>query len=64
MAAYELIPAEQAIRDRSAGALLVNGYDDEERWEMTQVPGAISYMDFAATLGDIPRDAEIMFYCA
>jgi hypothetical protein len=64
MAAYEKITAEQALGELAEGALLVNGYDDEQRWEITRVPGAVSYMDFASHLRDLPRDAELMFYCA
>jgi rhodanese-related sulfurtransferase len=64
MAAYEMISAEQARRDMQAGALLINGYDVPEKWEMSRVPGAISYLDFAEQAQDLPRDTELMFYCA
>ena len=64
MAAYEKITAEQALRDLNDGALLVNGYDDDERWELTRVPGAISYMEFQRLSEELPRDSEVMFYCA
>jgi hypothetical protein len=64
MAAYEKITAGQALRDLQHGALLVDGYDDVERWEMTRVTDATSYRDFMDQADSLPRDAEIMFYCA
>ena len=64
MAAYETITAEQALRDLQDGALLVNGYDNEESWEGTRVPGALFYPDFLNEAARLPRNTEIMFYCA
>ena len=45
---YEYISAQQAYQELAAGeALLVNGYDNMEKWESSSVPGATSLMDFA-----------------
>jgi hypothetical protein len=65
MPAFEMISAAQALNDvQMHGALLVNGYDDEQRWQETRVPGATSYMDFASHVDDVPKSSELIFYCA
>jgi hypothetical protein len=65
MANFELISAKQAYSDLANGdALLVNGYDDPQKWEGTRVPQAVSFMEFNSNLGKLAKDGEIIFYCA
>ena len=65
MAAYEKISAEQALNDlHEAATYLVNGYEEEQKWNDTRVPGAISYAEYKQLTVDIPKETELMFYCA
>jgi hypothetical protein len=65
MANYELISAERAYSDvGDKGALLVNGYDNEEKWQGTRVPQAVSFMDYRSQVAELPKDSELIFYCA
>jgi hypothetical protein len=65
MANFEYISANQAYGDLAGGdALLVNGYDDEEKWQNTRVNGATSFMDFQRQASSFPKNRELIFYCA
>jgi len=44
-------------------ALLVCGYNDEEKFKAMQLEGAISYSEFESRLPKISKDQEIIFYC-
>lgn len=44
-------------------ALFVCAYDDE-RWLQHQLDGAISLPELRAIEARLPRDTEIIFYCA
>lgn len=49
----------------SAGrALLVCAYEDPARFAAHRLEGAISIQEFRARRGTLPRDQEIIFYCA
>lgn len=63
MAQYSTITAQQARHDLQSGAMLVNGYDEQARWEETQVDGAVSYPDFKSQLGNLSKDKEVVLYC-
>jgi hypothetical protein len=61
----ERIDVQQARRKVSAGeALLVCGYDDEAKCERIRLEGAISLKQLEARADEVPRDREIIFYCA
>ena len=65
MATFERISAEQALHDvNEKGTLLICGYDVEEKWENARVPGAINYLQFKAQSHDLPKESELIFYCA
>ena len=56
----------EEIRPRvTAGkALLVCAYDDEDAFRSMRLEGAISLKDLDARLSALPREQEIVFYCA
>ncbi len=60
------IDAEQVRRKLEDGedVLLVCGYDDDQRCADAGVEGSLTYTQFRAQLGRIPKDQEIVFYCA
>ncbi len=61
----ERIDVEQARRDvQSGGALLVCGYEEPEKFEQNHLQGAMSLSDFESQIDSIPREQEIIFYCA
>ena len=65
MNAVERIPARQARDDFEAGrALLVCAYDSDEKFRQFFLGGALSLGEFRAQEGAIPKDQEIIFYCA
>jgi hypothetical protein len=55
---------EDAKEHMKSGALLVCGYDNEEKFRDNHLEGAISLSDFRARERQIVRDQEIIFYCA
>lgn len=56
MTAHELV--------QSGKALLVCAYDSEEKFRGNQLEGAISFFELEARKSRIPKDKEIVFYCA
>ncbi len=58
------VPAEEAYQKMKSGkALLVCGYDDDARFRMMCLEGALSLKEFEARLPKISKDQEIIFYC-
>ena len=65
MAKVERIPPQEAHARVVAGqALLVCAYDDPARFAEIHLEGAISIQEFRARRASLPRDQEIIFYCA
>ena len=61
----ERISVEEAYRRVQAKeALLVCGYNDEEKFKTMKLEGAISFSDFESKLPTLSKDQEIIFYCA
>jgi hypothetical protein len=60
----ERIDVRRARDHLSAGALLVCAYDDEAKWRQNRLDGAISLADFRAQEQSVPKDRELVFYCA
>jgi rhodanese-related sulfurtransferase len=59
------IRPEEARRDLEAGeALLLCAYDDDAKFQQNRLDGAISLSEFRRRENSIPRDREIIFYCA
>jgi rhodanese-related sulfurtransferase len=56
---------EQARRDVASGkALLVCAYDDEEKCRQYRLANALSLAELKAREATLPKDREIIFYCA
>jgi len=55
-----------AVREglKSGGIILVCAYPDEERFKSLHLEGAISFREFESRLSSLPKDQEIVFYCA
>ncbi|MBP1716305.1 MAG: hypothetical protein H6Q42_4508 [Deltaproteobacteria bacterium] len=49
---------------KSGKALLVCGYEDEAKFQMMPLEGALSLREFEARLPKLSKDQEIIFYCA
>jgi rhodanese-related sulfurtransferase len=61
----ERIDPSQARVDVAAGkALLVCAYDSPEKFQQNHLDGALSLQDLQKLEDQIPRDREIVFYCA
>ena len=50
--------------ESDAKALFVCAYDTEDRFHEMELGGAISWPAFQSRLPSIPKDQEIIFYCA
>lgn len=59
-----LTPAETRRKVASGEALLVCAYPDEEKFTQNRLEGAISFNEFSARRRSLPREQEIIFYCA
>jgi hypothetical protein len=51
-------------RLKSRTALLVCAYDDDAKFKRMQLEGAVSFNEFKSRLPSLPKDQEIVFYCA
>ncbi len=59
------ISPEEVRRNVTSGlALLVCAYDDEEKCKKLHLEGAIFLTEFQSRLSALPKDQEIIFYCA
>ncbi len=54
----------QKHMERDHEALLVCAYDDKQKFQQYHLEGAIPLDEFRMRLGTIPKDREIIFYCA
>ena len=54
--------ARRAVQ--SDRALLVCAYDDEQKCNRLKLEGAITLSSFHSMLASLPKDHEIIFYCA
>ena len=65
MAEPERISPEEANKKLKAGSvLLVCAYDDEDKFRMLHLEGALSFNQFKSKLPSLSKDQEIVFYCA
>ena len=61
----ERISAEDAHRKVQNGqAMLVCAYDDEAKCATMRLEGARSLREFRGALPSLPKDRDIIFYCA
>ncbi len=49
---------------KAGTALLVCAYDSDEKFKTMPLDGAISLSAFQSRLTSLPKDQEIIFYCA
>lgn len=57
------ISPEEAYQKLKAGeALLVCAYEDEAKFKMMPLQGAISFNEFKSRLPSLTKDQEIIFY--
>jgi hypothetical protein len=65
MAKASRISPEEAFQKQRAGkALLVCAYDSDEQFRNLQLAGAISLSELRGRLPGLPKDQELVFYCA
>jgi rhodanese-related sulfurtransferase len=61
----ERISPEEAYEHLSLDdALLVCAYDDPDKFADNHLAGALSLDEFAARADSLPRETEVIFYCA
>ena len=59
------IDVQDARRAVMAGeALLVCAYDDESKCDRIKLQGAVSLAEFRTAAQSLPKDKEIIFFCA
>ena len=65
MAQVERIDVHEARRTMQAGeALLVCAYDDEAKCDRIKLEGSISLQALRAKQASLPKDRELIFFCA
>ena len=65
MAEVERISAEEARQNVQSGqAQLVCAYDDEAKCGSMRLEGAITLSELRGMLPSMPKDREIILYCA
>ena len=57
-------PQEVYQRVRDGKTLLVCGYEDDAKFKVMHLEGAISFSDLKARLAPLTKDQDIVFYCA
>ena len=57
-------PQEVFPKVQSGEALLVCAYEDEEKFKLLHLEGALSLKEFRQRLASFAKDQEIVFYCA
>lgn len=64
MPAVRIAPKEAYEKVKAGQALLVCGYEDEEKFKAMRLEMAVPFDEFQKMLPDLPKDREIVFYCA
>jgi len=65
MAEITRVSVEEARRKTTAGqALLVCAYDDEAKCRKFNLDGSVSLTSLEAKAASLPKNKEIIFYCA
>jgi hypothetical protein len=49
---------------KSGKTLLVCGYDDDQKFKMMRLEGAISLNDHRSRLSALSKNQDVVFYCA
>jgi hypothetical protein len=64
MPAVRIAPKEAYEKVKAGQALLVCGYEDEEKFKAMRLEMAVSFDEFQKMIPALPKDKEIVFYCA
>ncbi len=64
MPAVRITPKEAYEKVKAGQALLVCGYEDEDKFRAMRLEMAVSFSEFQKMLPSLPKDREIIFYCA
>jgi hypothetical protein len=64
MPAVRITPQEAYTKVKAGQAILVCGYEEEEKFRTMRLETGISFAGFQAMLPSLPKDREIIFYCA
>jgi rhodanese-related sulfurtransferase len=65
MSEIQRIPPKEVHDKVTAGkALLVCAYEEPVKFAQMHLEGAISIQEFRARRSSLPKDQEIIFYCA
>ena len=62
--AARIDPQEARRHMQSDKAMLVCAYDDDEKFRKNRLEGALSMKEFRGRENQVPKDREIIFYCA
>jgi rhodanese-related sulfurtransferase len=57
-------PEEVRPKVDAGEALLVCAYDEDWKFQQMHLSGAISHSELRSRLPSLPKDQEIVFYCA
>jgi len=57
-------PGETHGKLESSKAMLVCAYKDDAKFRKVQLEGALSFSEFEPKVGSLPKNQEIIFYCA
>jgi hypothetical protein len=64
MPAVRITPQEAYEKVKAGRAVLVCGYEEEEKFMALRLEMAVSFAEFQRMLPALPKDKEIVFYCA
>ena len=64
MAEVTRISVDEAREHVERGALLVCAYDDEQKCGRMKLEGSMTLRELEGRLPSLPKDHEIIFYCA
>jgi rhodanese-related sulfurtransferase len=65
MVSAERINPKQAHEHmESNSAVLVCAYEEDKKFEQNHLKGAASLVEFESQANSLPKDTEIIFYCA
>jgi hypothetical protein len=62
--AIRISPEEVRGKITAGSALLVCAYEDDEKCKRVNLEGAIFLTEFRSRLPSLPKDQELIFYCA
>jgi hypothetical protein len=57
-------PQEVYPQVKAGKSLLVCAYPDEAKCRSLQLEGALTLQEFQAKLSSLPKEQEVVFYCA